>query len=39
MSIPDDICDDRLEEIKRATKIAVYQVILGKLQELKGSDK
>ncbi len=36
MSIPDDMCDDALEEIKRTTKIAVYQVVLGKLQELKG---
>ncbi len=39
MSIPDDMCDDALEEIKRTTKIAVYQVVLGKLQELKGVDK
>lgn len=38
MSIPDDICDDALEETKRTTKIAVYQVVLGKLQELKGSE-
>lgn len=36
MIIPDDICDDEAKEIKRTTKIAVYQVILGKLQELKG---
>lgn len=37
MSIPDDMCDDALEEIKRTTKIAVYQVVLGKLQKLNGS--
>ena len=36
MTIPDDVCDDEVKEIKRTTKIAVYQVILGKLQELKG---
>ena len=39
MSITDNMCDDALEEIKRTTKIAVYQVVLGKLQELKGVDK
>lgn len=36
MNIPDDICDDETKEIKRTTKIAVYQVVLGKLKELKG---
>ena len=39
MSITDNMCDDALEEIKRTTKIAVYQVVLGKLQELKGVEK
>ena len=28
MSIPDDICTNEVEEARRTTKIAVYQVIL-----------
>lgn len=35
MSIPDDMCDDEVEEAKRTAKIAVYQVILGIMQEIK----
>lgn len=36
MSIPDDMFDDKVEEAKRTTKIAVYQVILGKMKGIKG---
>ena len=42
MAVPDDVLDDGIEEIKRTTKIAVYQVILGdlhKLKELKENNK
>lgn len=35
MAVPDDVLDDGIEEIKRTTKIAVYQVILGDLYKLK----
>ena len=35
MSIPDDICTNEVEEARRTTKIAVYQVILGKMNEIK----
>ena len=35
MAVPDDVLDDEIEEIKRTTKIAVYQVILGDLYKLK----
>lgn len=35
MSIPDDICTNEVEETRRTTKIAVYQVILGKMEEIK----
>ena len=35
MAVPDDVLDDGIEEIKRTTKIAVYQVILGDLDKLK----
>ena len=35
MSIPDDICTSEVEEARRTTKIAVYQVILGKMKEIK----
>lgn len=35
MSIPDDICTNEVEEARRTTKIAVYQVILGKMKEIK----
>lgn len=39
MSISNEICDNSLEEIKRTTKIAVYQVILGKLEKLKENNQ
>lgn len=35
MAVSDDVLDDGIEEIKRTTKIAVYQVILGDLYKLK----
>ena len=33
------VVDNSLEEIKRTTKIAVYQVILGKLEKLKENNQ
>jgi len=39
MSIPDDICTNEVEEARRTTKIAVYQVILGKMKEIKENNK
>ena len=39
MSIPDDVCTNEVEEARRTTKIAVYQVILGKMKKIKEARK